>query len=343
MLKRINATILTLAILLTLLVPTLALAASAAPYDKPAAVGKAVRYDSTEEAFPDDAIKLDVTLNKVTRGKTAADLVKKANASNETPGSGKEAIIFEFTVKTIVVPKYETVYIGSRSFNLYSQDGDREFHPSIEGLKNSDDSIALKAGESVTLEVPFIIADGSTPAVVFDPFDEQSPFSIWFTPKGAAAPVAPTAPTVQQPKGSTTIKGNVYVFSGSLNLRAKPDTTGAVLKVLKYGNPLTVKDSSTSKVWWAVETADGTLGYVARSYLGRSVFDAAVNDKINVLSTKINIREAANGTAKVLSVLPKNTVLTVLDNTTSKAWVKVSTADGITGWVGAVYVGAQVK
>lgn len=341
MLKRINATILTLAILLTLLVPTLALAATAAPSDKPAPVGRTVRYDRTEKDFPEDTTRLDITLAKVYRGKTAADMAKNASADNEVPAKGQEVIIFEFTIKPVVIPTYETFYIGSNSsFNLYSEDGEREFHPDIEGLENSDDLVPLKVGESITMQIPFIIAEGTNPNVAFD---EQTPFTVWFTPKGAAAPVAPTAPTVQQPKGSTTIKGNVYVFSGSLNLRAKPDTTGAVLKVLKYGNPLTVVDSTTSNVWWAVKTSDGTLGYVARSYLGRSVFDAAVNDKINVLSTKINIREAANGSAKVLSVLPKNTVLTVLDNTTSKAWVKVSTADGITGWVGAVYVGATVK
>lgn len=343
MLKRINATILTLAILLTLLVPTLALAATAAPSDKPAPVGKTIRYDWTEAAFPEETTRLDITLKKVYRGKTALDMVKKAYAENELPEKGQEVIIFEFTIKGIVVPTHETFYIGSNaSFNLYSEDGEREFHPEIYGLVNSDKAIPLTADESITMQIPFIIPEGSNPSVAYD---EQTPFTVWFTPKGAPASdaPAPAAPTVQQPKGSTTIKGNVYVFSGSLNLRAKPDTTGAVLKVLKYGNPLTVVDSTTSNVWWAVKTSDGTLGYVARSYLGRSVFDAAVNDKINVLSTKINIREAANSTAKVLSVLPKNTVLTVLDNTTSKAWVKVSTADGITGWVGAVYVGATIK
>lgn len=328
--KKPITTILFIALILCLLLPTSAIASPDATRQAPAYIGQTATFDNTKVRASFRPQKSEVTLLEVVRGKDAQTMVTQWNQFNEIAEEGKEYLVVKFSIKLISTPDESARRYDKYDFSVYSAEG-VEYNQYLAVASESPALSNTYPGGTTTGYVPFMIDKGDDPMIVFNQFDSKA---IWFSPK----PVP-----VEQPTGTTNITGKVYVFSNSLNLRARPNTAGEVVRVLKYGNALTVVDSTSSKVWWAVKTADGQLGYAASSYLGRSVNDVPVNGAVKVLSSQINIRDAANGKAAILSVLPKGTALTVLDNQSSKSWVKVQAGDGTIGWVGAVYVGGIIK
>ncbi len=112
-----------------------------------------------------------------------------------------------------------------------------------------------------------------------------------------------------------------------------------VITTLGVEETLTLlKDSSNG--WAYVSRSDGTKGYCSVDYLsadpkGTTVLTGKVND------TDVNFRKEANTSSSVLAVLPKNTEISVLDNT-EEFWVK-GKALGYTGYIYRTYVDLTIK
>ena len=60
--------------------------------------------------------------------------------------------------------------------------------------------------------------------------------------------------------------GNVKTING-LNLRVKPNTKAAVLKVLKDGELITIDTSYTDPTWYKVKSYDNKRGYAMKKYI----------------------------------------------------------------------------
>ena len=67
-------------------------------------------------------------------------------------------------------------------------------------------------------------------------------------------------------KGSKAVRG-VVASSTGLNLRATPNTTALILKVLEDKEELVVLSTDAALDWYRVSTKDGKIGYVMKKFV----------------------------------------------------------------------------
>ncbi len=183
-------------------------------------------------------------------------------------------------------------------------------------------------------------------------------------------------PVLAQDATPSEPNGEVIRMATTLNLRATPAPTGAVIAELTSGTPLIVLGRTINDTWLKVRTTDGQEGWVASGYVKFSVdqeslpilapdgvavtpssapgtkpeaatetadapdappVSAAGGDAF-VRAVSLNLRAAPTTRAAIISELPNSTALVLLGRTADRAWLKVQTGDGQIGWVSAAYI-----
>ncbi len=67
------------------------------------------------------------------------------------------------------------------------------------------------------------------------------------------------------PEGFSKTSGTVYVTTGAANVRSEPNTSCAIMAVVRYGEKLTRK--ATGPGWTMIQTADGKTGYISNDLI----------------------------------------------------------------------------
>ena len=154
----------------------------------------------------------------------------------------------------------------------------------------------------------------------------------------STAPATPTTPTTPSAPAATV----AYVNTSSLNLRAKPSTSSAVVARLAKGTKVT-QVAAPSKGWVKVKAGTRT-GYVATSYLTTKAPAAKPGTttpaaKVSYVTvSSLNLRAKASTSSAVLARLAKGTKVTHV-GAASKGWQKVK-AGTRTGFVSTAYLSA---
>ncbi|MEK3798534.1 N-acetylmuramoyl-L-alanine amidase [Peribacillus sp. FSL H8-0477] len=150
----------------------------------------------------------------------------------------------------------------------------------------------------------------------------------------------------------TEAKGTIYYVTASeLNIRKSASPTAKVVTSVKKNAKVTV--SKISGKWASLKTASGKSGWASTSYLTKKepvkkepVEEAKpaedstpdVDSEVYyVTSNGLNIRKAANTTAKVLTTVKKNEEVTLLE-VNDDNWGKVLTTAGVIGWASMKYL-----
>ncbi len=168
-----------------------------------------------------------------------------------------------------------------------------------------------------------------------------------------SSPSVPSVPPVSPSVPDTEIYDNTVSGAATerVNLRAAASTSSSVLKVLAANQSLTIEGETGS--WYKVKV-DGKSGYVAKAYVRITTNNSGSNDsgsddstvvpdglisypaaRSGVTTTKVNLREAANTSCKVVKLLDKSTALSVLGEMNGFYQVK---AGSYVGFVSKDYV-----
>lgn len=67
-------------------------------------------------------------------------------------------------------------------------------------------------------------------------------------------------------KGPKAVRGVVASFTG-LNLRAMPNTTSLILKVLEDKEEIVILSTDAALDWYRVSTKDGKIGYAMKKFV----------------------------------------------------------------------------
>lgn len=130
------------------------------------------------------------------------------------------------------------------------------------------------------------------------------------------------------------------VNASSLNVRTTPSTTGKVVMSMKKNAIVTIVKTQNG---WSQVSASGKTGWVNAKYLTAASVSqspqpapaATVQKKITAAT--LNLRATASASGKVLTVLKKNDIVTLLK--TQGTWSNVKSSKGLTGWAASQYLG----
>ena len=151
------------------------------------------------------------------------------------------------------------------------------------------------------------------------------------TPESTAIPTA--APTAAGPQYAL-----VTTASGSLNLRAQPSAIGAlVTQIPRFGMVEVLEYGSE----WCRLRYNALEGYAMTRYLTLASGTATVvptpsatpapsagTARVNTVSGGLNLRQSPKASAKVLTVIPRHSLVEVLETTGSWSHVRYGTWDG---------------
>ncbi|UOE55126.1 SH3 domain-containing protein [Bacillus sp. CMF12] len=141
-----------------------------------------------------------------------------------------------------------------------------------------------------------------------------------------------TTPTTPPPSGLPsavyTTKDNVSIHSGALR-------TYKVVATVSKSTALTVVDShnSSSGLWYRVQLSPSLLGWVYSGDVSTTKPDTL---KTVVTTADVNMRRGATTDYAVVELLPKGTVLKLVQtykNSKGETWYNVETSSGSRGWI----------
>lgn len=175
------------------------------------------------------------------------------------------------------------------------------------------------------------------------------------------------APGQVDAAASTASTGQKAVIQSAVKLRANPSTTGDVVSFMKQGEAVTVLEK-TNSYWYKIKTSNGVTGYTSSSdkyiKVGAATSAAAtviptdsrkpeaaesikssaltkgapvsVNNSAGqtkaTIQTSVRLRAEASTSSEILGYLNTGDVVTITDPN-SAYWFKVTTADGVVGYV----------
>lgn len=130
----------------------------------------------------------------------------------------------------------------------------------------------------------------------------------------------------------------VTTVSGSLNLRSKASAGSSILCTIPRNMRITVLERGAT---WTNVTYNGYTGYVMTMYLTFETSgnnptptpppsEGALSARVTTASGSLNLRSEANSGAKVLTTIPRNTIITVYEK--AAQWSRVHFG-GIDGYV----------
>ncbi|HYH10969.1 MAG TPA: SH3 domain-containing protein [Thermomicrobiales bacterium] len=141
----------------------------------------------------------------------------------------------------------------------------------------------------------------------------------------------------------------ITVDTDALNLRSAPGLDSRVVAILWTGDRGTILDGPVSRDnyhWYQIESGDDT-GWVVETFIadaGSSAPPASgfePGTQVSVTTDALNLRESADTTGRVLTVLYHGDTGTVAGGSVSSdgyTWVLVD-FDGVVGWVATTYIG----
>jgi len=141
------------------------------------------------------------------------------------------------------------------------------------------------------------------------------------------------------------------VTPSGLKIRSGPGLEFEAIGLLTFGELVEKLDATPDNQWLKIRSQDGSReGWSAGEYLvsardpGTVVVPPAVvvpahQDKnwYRINTSKLNVRESANLSAKTTNALFKNDVVPVLDESDAK-WAKIEKLDGSVGWCSRDYL-----
>ena len=123
--------------------------------------------------------KAEITVTQVIRGEKALKMIKKANAYNSEPKSGREYMLVKIKVKALKSKKDKAVSLGRYDFDFVSQKGQKYNNRSfISGL--SPELSDIYAGATTTGYIYQEIDKGDNPSIAFL---SRQDYGIWFATK----------------------------------------------------------------------------------------------------------------------------------------------------------------
>jgi N-acetylmuramoyl-L-alanine amidase len=130
------------------------------------------------------------------------------------------------------------------------------------------------------------------------------------------------------------------VTATSLNVRATPSTSGAIVGKITKGNTVDIVDESKG---WAKITYNGKEAWILSQYINKTQSNStstanSTSKSAVVNASSLNVRSSASTSASIVTNLPRNSKVTVLKE--SGSWSQIKTASGQTGWVASQYLQA---
>jgi uncharacterized protein YraI len=180
---------------------------------------------------------------------------------------------------------------------------------------------------------------------------------------GTVATVATPAlvqPTVVQPPLSapSSVTTDIVVVSGAanVNVRSGPSTLYTVLRTVPQNTQLTILGQDSTGTWLSVRLVDGTEGWIARyltDYIGTAPVLAApvlvTQPPLAPPATTIlavpaivpapaptpvaNLYIGPSELYSVIRLVPQGSLITILGQDATGAWLSVRLADGTEGWM----------
>lgn len=164
---------------------------------------------------------------------------------------------------------------------------------------------------------------------------------------------APAKPAAAKPEVARATK--YYVTAGSLNIRKEPNTSSAVVTIVKKDEAVTLFEKKDK--WGKVKTASGKSGWASLSFLTTKIpakpavpaAPVTANPPVsapgkNYVVVKQNGTNIRNGPASSYSILTSEKAGATLEKiSVDNGWIKVKTKSGKTGWVANWLVTSSVK
>ncbi|WP_195696584.1 SH3 domain-containing protein [Priestia megaterium] len=128
------------------------------------------------------------------------------------------------------------------------------------------------------------------------------------------------------------------VTATSLNVRATPSTSGAIVGKITKGNTVDIVDESKG---WAKITYNGKEAWISSQYINKTQTNStstanSTSKSAVVNASSLNVRSSASTSASLVTNLPRNAKVTVVKE--SGSWSQIKTASGQTGWVASQYL-----
>ncbi|MDG0058823.1 SH3 domain-containing protein [Priestia sp. P5] len=130
------------------------------------------------------------------------------------------------------------------------------------------------------------------------------------------------------------------VTATSLNVRATPSTSGAIVGKITKGNTVNIVDESKG---WAKITYNGKDAWISSQYINKTQTNSTSTENSTsksaiVNASSLNVRSSASTSASIVTNLPRGSKVTVVK--VSGSWAQIKTASGQTGWVASQYLQA---
>jgi uncharacterized protein YraI len=163
---------------------------------------------------------------------------------------------------------------------------------------------------------------------------------------------SPTQPTQPPPAGSAT----ATVISGSyVNVRQGPGTSYGIVATAARGVTVSLLGRNEAGSWLQVRLADGKVGW---SYAPLLQPNVAINSlpitsgtaapptpppssetiTATVTAWHLNVRSGSGVGHSIVTVINRNTTVTLIGRNQNSSWVQVQLANGTRGWVNASWV-----
>ncbi len=146
--------------------------------------------------------------------------------------------------------------------------------------------------------------------------------------------------------GLTNINPNkysvpVYAAADGVKVYAKPDTSSAVLKVLKLNDSFTGVAVTSDGKWFRLKNGS-TYGYVLSSTMAaepKQVHGALVSSEVYIISNTLPVYASANNASKQLGTMAYGESMGLME--VSGAWAKVMNDKGAIGYCAAEGISAE--
>ncbi|MDW8518571.1 SH3 domain-containing protein, partial [Priestia flexa] len=113
------------------------------------------------------------------------------------------------------------------------------------------------------------------------------------------------------------------VNATSLNVRAIPSTSGAIVGKLYKGNTINVL---TEQQGWAKIQLNGKDAWISSEYIEKKTSPTnVVSKQATVNASSLNVRSAASTSASIVTNLPRNAKVTVIKE--NGDWSQIKTSD----------------
>ncbi|MDQ0230595.1 SH3 domain-containing protein, partial [Metabacillus malikii] len=273
-------------------------------------------------------------LTSLSKG-TAVEVISESNGWSKVKASGKEGYVSSKylsdkgqtssnTISTPAIVPRTTKYVSVTSGSLNMRVG---------ASTGTTILTSLKSGTAVE-----VISETNGWSKI-----QVSGKEGYVSSKYLTAGVQSTTPSTNVPKPVTKY---VSVTSGTLNVRTKPTTTASIM--IKLAKDKEVKVLSDANGWSKVEVF-GQVGYVSSQYLSNNKSSnlAPKPAESNKTETKyvlvsgnsvLNVRKAASTNSTILTKLPKNTQVLVMND--ANGWAKIK-VNQIVGYVSTQFLTSE--